>query len=33
LAERDDFGVGGGVVVAEDAVLAAGNDLALVDDD
>ena len=33
VAEGDDFGVGGGVVVAEDAVLAAGDDLALVDDD
>ena len=33
LAEGDDLGVGGGVVVAEDAVLAMGDDLALVDDD
>lgn len=33
LAECDDFGVGGGIVVAEDAVLATGDDLALVNDD
>jgi len=33
LAEGDDLGVGGGVVVAEDTVLAMGDDLALVDDD
>jgi hypothetical protein len=33
LAEGDDLGVGGGVVVAEDAVLAAGDDLATMDDD
>jgi len=33
LAQGDDLGVGGGVVVAEDAVLAAGDDLVLVDDD
>ena len=33
VAEGDDLGVGGGVVFAEDAVLAMGDDLALVDDD
>ena len=33
LAEGDDLGVGGGVVVAEDAVLAAGDDFATMDDD
>jgi hypothetical protein len=33
LAEGYDFGVGGGVVVAENAVLAAGDDFAAVDDD
>jgi hypothetical protein len=33
LAEGDDLGVGGGVVIAEDAVLAAGDDFAVVDND
>jgi hypothetical protein len=33
LADGDYFGVGGGVVIAEDSVLAAGNDFAAVDDD
>ena len=33
VAEGDDLGVGGGVVVAQDAVLAAGDDLVLIDDD
>jgi len=32
-SEGDDFGVCGGVVIAEDAVLAGGDDLVLVDDD
>ena len=33
LAEGYDLGMGGGVVVAEDPVLAAGDDLVVVDDD
>ena len=33
VAESDDLGVGGGVVVAQNTVLAAGDDLAVVDDD
>ena len=33
LAEGDDLGVGGGVAVAEDSVLAAADDFVLVDDD
>jgi len=33
VAEGDDFGVGSGIVVAEDAVLAAGDDFAAMDDD
>ena len=33
LAEGDDLGVGGGVTVSEDAVLAATDDLVSVDDD
>ena len=32
-AESDDLGVGGGVVIAQDAVLAAGDDLAVEGDD
>jgi hypothetical protein len=32
-AEGDDLGVGGGVVVPEDAVLAAGDDFVLIDHD
>jgi hypothetical protein len=33
LAEGNDLGVCGGVIVAEDAVLAAADDLVLMDDD
>ena len=33
MAEGDDLGVGGGVVVAQDAVLAAGDDLAVEGED
>ena len=33
MAESDDLGVGGGVVVAQDAVLAAGDDLAVEGED
>ena len=33
LAEGDDLGVGSGIVVAEDSVLAAADDLVLMDDD
>ena len=33
LAEGDDLGVGGGVAVAKDSVLAAGDDLISVNDD
>ena len=32
-AESDDLGVGGGVVIAQDTVLAAGDDLAVEDED
>jgi len=33
VAEGDDLGVGGGVVIAQDTVLSAGDDLAVVNDD
>ena len=33
MAEGDDLGVGGGVVVAQDAVLPAGDDLAVEGED
>lgn len=33
FAEGDDLGVGGGIAVAEDSVLASANDLVFVDDD
>ena len=33
VAQSDDLGVGGGVVIAQDTVLAAGNNLAVEDDD
>jgi hypothetical protein len=32
-AEGDDFGVGGGIVVAHDAILGADEDLVALDDD